>query len=50
MLIDYNKVLNEFEYDTEMGHWIRMADGKAFQIIEKDENDMAKIAEVSLED
>jgi len=47
MTIEYGKVLSEFEYDAQNEYWIRLEDGKAFHLIEKDENDMARIAEVS---
>jgi hypothetical protein len=47
MTIEYSRVLSEFEYDTQNEYWVRLADGKAFFLIEKDENDMAKIAEVA---
>ncbi len=49
MLIDYSKILNEFEYDSDRECWIRTTDGKAFHIIEKDENDMARVSEISLD-
>jgi len=44
--MEYSKILNEFEYDHEKEHWVRTTDGKAFHIIEKDENDMTRVAEV----
>ena len=50
MLMEYSKILNEFEYDTDNEVWIRVSDGKAFYLIEKDENDIARISEVKSED
>ena len=47
MFMEYSKILNEFEYDIDNEFWIRVSDGKAFYLIEKDENDIAKIAEVN---
>jgi hypothetical protein len=49
MTIEYSRVLSEFEYDTQNEYWVRLADGKAFHLIEKDENDMARIAEVAVD-
>lgn len=45
MKISYSEVLQSFEYDEENAHWIRKEDGRAFYLLEKDENDMVKITE-----
>jgi hypothetical protein len=50
MMMEYSKILSDFEYDSENGYWVRTSDGKAFNIIEKDEHDMAKVSEVIFED
>ncbi len=47
MRIEYAEVLSSFEYDEENAYWVRKDDGKAFHLLEKDENDTIKIAEVS---
>ncbi len=47
MRMEYIEVLNGFEYDEENAYWVRKEDGKAFHLLEKDENDIVKIAEVS---
>jgi|GEM_PF-1219855 len=45
MKIAYAEVLQGFEYDEENAYWIRKEDGKAFHLLEKDENDIVRIAE-----
>lgn len=50
MTMEYSKILSDFEYDTENEYWIRKSDGKPFHLIEKDENDIARVAEVVIED
>jgi hypothetical protein len=49
MKIEYIEVLNGFEYDEENAYWVRKDDGKAFYLLEKDENDTIRIAEVAEE-
>lgn len=49
MKISYSEVLQGFEYDEENSYWIRKEDGKAFHLLEKDENDIVRISEVSEE-
>lgn len=46
MRVEYTEVLNSFEYDEENAYWVRKDDGKAFHLLEKDENDIIRIAEV----
>jgi len=46
MTIDYNELLSEFEYDMLNNYWIRLEDGSAFWLIDKDVNDIARIVEV----
>lgn len=45
MNIAYSEVLQDFEYDEENAYWIRKEDGRAFYLLEKDENDIVKIKE-----
>ena len=47
MKIAYTEVLQGFEYDEEKAYWVRKEDGKAFHLLEKDENDIVRIAEAS---
>jgi hypothetical protein len=49
MKIEYIEVLNGFEYDEENAYWVRKDDGKAFYLLEKDENDTIRIVEVAEE-
>ncbi len=45
MKVAYAEVLQGFEYDEENSYWVRKEDGRAFYLLDKDENDMVKIAE-----
>ena len=46
MKIAYSELLQNFEYDDKNGCWIRKEDGAAFNLFEKDANDMIKIAQI----
>lgn len=45
MNIAYSEILQGFEYDEENAYWIRKEDGRAFHLLEKDENDIVRIKE-----
>lgn len=46
MKIAYSEALQNFEYDDKNDYWVRKEDGRAFDFLEKDTDDMVKITEV----
>lgn len=39
--------VKSFEYDEERACWIRKEDGKAFELLEKDADDLVRISEIT---
>lgn len=47
MKLHCNEILKSFEYDEERACWIRKEDGKAFELLEKDADDLVRISEIT---
>ena len=47
MKLHCNEILKSFEYDEERACWIRKEDGKAFELLEKDADDLVRVSEIT---
>ena len=47
MKLHCNEILKSFEYDENRACWIRKEDGKAFELLEKDADDLVRISEIT---
>ena len=47
MKLHCNEILKSFEYDENRACWIRKEDGKAFELLEKDADDLVRVSEIT---
>ena len=47
MKLPCNEILKSFEYDENRACWIRKEDGKAFELLEKDADDLVRVSEIT---
>lgn len=46
MVFNCSEILSSFEYDSEKGCWIHTENGRAYQLLDKDQNDMVRAVEI----